>query len=1031
MTLTRSLATLVTAGLLLPAYSQAQEKKKAVLPTAVKPQADVERRKRKRAEKAAPKVRSETMLRGRSAKQQSEAKWRESFRLLQELIKATPEGDPQKPELWYRLSEMHWERASSTTLLAFIEEEKCLKAAGSNDAAANACTSRRKAGEAKAAQFREDAIKVYKHIVRNFPNYNRLDGVLFALGFNFQQKNDHEGAKKIYVELIKRYPRSRHVPDTLLNVGEIFFEAGQVDQALKAYQKVATNYRDSSVYGYALYKLGWCYFNLGQHQEAMRQFIKVIEHSNKATRGRNRVTLRKEAQRDLVRSYVHIESANPNRAIGFFRKVAPDDYMDLSEKLAELYTDTGQFEKSNQLYRQLIKMQKGSYKIVSYQIQIVYNTRSIGKQVQAVKEMNRLVTLWASVKDAKDAEPDRVQKDRRGIEEQLRGMAVQYHNQWYKTKSDEDAAIAVNLYRDYVKVFPDQPNAYDMNFYYAELLYQLEKWKDSAERYEAALKIKGDGPHTKEAAHGLVLAYKKMLVTSVKPPTAVDETLDKVPEAKPLTNEYERFIAACDLYKKYVKDSKYLVDIEYDAARIYYDFNQFDKAAPRFQEISEKHVNHRLAVYAANLLLDIHILKKDYSKLNAQADDFLKLYTKDRDEEFYTRLVNIKQTSKFKECQQIEGGKRWTKAARCYMQYARKFPDSDVLDKAYYNAALNFERDKRIENAIQTRLLLVNNVSGSDLVPKALYQIAGSLHALAIYSKASEAYEFYANKFPQNEEAKDALKNAAAFRRGLGQLDKASENYLAYMKLIGKDKQKAADVFFSLGLILEKQEKWDAAIDHFEKFLKKYGSVAVVDRKIEAYTRIGNAYMAKKRKDTKKAQKAYAKAYSTFNGLSTGQEGDLTSAIGELRTQLGLAEQLSMASLLPGIHGNLAEAYLGLGDVGQAAKHQLHCLDAALAVGQTVSVAYSCVLAAQTAANDRVEEALLLQGAADAILSDAGYQLFAADLEARGRLISRLSARERAERVDELLSAGAELSLLEATGRARAELALTIDREKS
>lgn len=904
MTLRTAAAALAAFALTLGAVhvdeAVAQDKKKSFVPEA---QANTQGEPaKKRAGKQGPGLGGEQFVR-RQTEALAEEKWREAFNLLKKLIKTTPDSDPAKPDLLYRLSEMYWERASATEMRAFDTEEQCLKSAP-NDAAAAQCTKTREQTAAGAQQYRDQAIEVYKHIVKNFPRYPRLDGVLFALAFNYQRKDQPEAAKKIYGELIRRYPRSVHIPDTLLNIGEIFFEDGKVAQAKRAYEKVTTSYRDSTVYGYALYKLGWCNYNLGKFQDALKVFLRVIEHGRKMKGGRNRLTLIREAQRDLVRTYVHLDEANPNKAIPFFQRVAPDDYLDLSEKLAEAYADTGQYEKSNQLFRNLIKRQRSSYRVVGFQTMIASNTQNLGDQVKAIKELKRLVQLWAKVREAKDAEPDRVQRDEVRIEELLRRTAVDKHRLYMKTKNPDHAALAYDLYTDYVAIFPGGKNAYDMTFYFAELNYDLKKWKDAATSYEKALELQPKGQHTKDAAHGAVLAYKELLNLSrtSQPKTKIDdessleskgETEVKIPEPEPISEDHLAYIAACDLYSKYVEKSEFLVDIEYDAALIYYNFNHFDKAIPRFKNIAEKHKNHRLAIYAANLLLDTYNLKRDFEALDKQVDIFLKIYTPDRDPEFYALLTKLKQQSTFKKCQGIETTKKYIEAARCFRRYARQFPKSDYVDEALYNAALNYEREKQIERAIQVRLTLVNNVGEGELVRKALYQIAGNLHALAIYSKASEAYEFYADNFPDTEEAKDAIRNAAVFRHGLGQLDKATENYLKYMKLVGrKDKEKASEVFFSLGDILEQQQEWKRAVSHYQKFLKDYGKVAKIDLILEAHTRIGNAYMKESRPDEKKAQKAYEQAYTTFMELSDADKKSVTTgiaAVAEARFKMGEA----------------------------------------------------------------------------------------------------------------------------------------------
>ncbi len=901
-------ALLFAAGLMaLPASAFAQAKKKSFLPAA-QPKVSGPAAK-KTDERKGPMLGGEHFVRQKT-RQLAESKWKDAFQILMKLIKNTPNSDPSKPDLLYRLSEMYWERASAITLQAYDREEKCLEAV-KRDGDEDICIDKRNAQLDKSGNLRDQAIKVYKHIVKNHPRYPRLDQVLFALGFNYQRKDNPEAAKKIYATLIRRYPQSIQVPNTLLNFGEILFEDGKVDQALKAYRKVVKNYKDSDVYGYALYKLAWCQYNIGQFKSALRGFIGVLDYSRKKRGGRNRLTLEREALRDMVRTYADIPDAKPAKAISFFRKVSPDNYLDVAEKLADRYSATGQFGKSNQLYRRLIKVQTKSYRVVSFQTAIAANTRNIGEQVGAVKELKRLVSLWRTVKDAKDAEPKRVKKDRARIDELLRTMAITYHRQADKTNSDEDYAIAYQLYGDYVRTFPNSDDAYMMTFYFAELLYKLKKWKEAAQTFEKVVEMQPDGEHIKDAAHGSVLAYQRLLeIKQSSRGTKPDDLVSaEIPAAKPIPEDYKRFLKACDVYSKYVEASQHLVDIEYNAARVYYDFNQFSEAIPRFKNIAEKHREHRLAIIAANLLLDTYNLKKDFDAMNTQVETFLRLYTRNQDPDFYALLIKLRQQATFKKCTGIEASKRWIEAAKCFRRYAKDSPNSKSLDKALYNAALNYEREKQIDQAIKMRMALVNNVSDSDLVPKALFQIAGNLHALATYSKASDAYEAYASAFPKKPEAKDALQNAAVFREGLGQLDRAISNYQAYIKLVGKkDRKKAAKIFFQIGGIYQKRSDWPKVIKHYRKFLKVYNKSAKLDLVLAAHTRIGNAYFKqaepylpprskRKRIDwgsfdkfNKPAQKAYLKAYKTFLGLSDAEKKTLTGgrhAVAEARFMMG------------------------------------------------------------------------------------------------------------------------------------------------
>ncbi|MGC6415545.1 MAG: tetratricopeptide repeat protein [Bradymonadia bacterium] len=859
-----------------------------------------------------PKIRSEAFFRKRTKNLVNE-KWRQLFKKLKKIIAVTPDNDPAKPELYYRLSELFRERAAAISIAAYEQEDVCLSTANT-EAAQVACEEKKTRTVQSSQQYRDKAIELYMYIAKNFSDYPRLDNVLYALAFNYQQKGNPDAAKKIYRTLIQRFPRSARVPDTLVNFGEILFQDGEAAKAAQVYKKVIASYRDAPVYAYARYKLGWCHYNMGRYKDALTDFLDVVQYSDKQRGGgRNKLVLKREATRDLVKTYVHIDEATPKKALRFFRKVAPTKYLDLCESLAQLYSDKGKFRESNQMYQQLIKAKKTSYRVVSYQRAIADNVQSMGQQVNSIKELKRLVSLWNRVKSAKDAEPKRVAKDKKGIEELLRRLAIQYHRQASKTKSDQDYNIAYELYVDYMKTFPDGHYAYDMGYYFAELLMTLQKWEDAAANYERILAAKPNGEHSKEAAASSVVAYKKLL--NIKRVTGAGSSIkgdsgESGENVKPKTipGPKLKFIAANERYLKYVRGQSIETDISFDIALIYFDANQFDKAIPRFRDIAENKPNHEMAVYAANYLLDSYVLLKDYEKLNKTADALSSRYAPDAHPELASRITDINQNASFNRCLGIEGTGKRIAAARCFLKYARSFPESKYVAKAYWNAAINYEKERKIEKSIRALMLIVNNAADTEEEPKALFLIARNLTNIATYGAASKAYEYYAQKFPGDEKALVALQNAAFYRMGLGEYDKAIENYRKYMKLVGKkDKAKAAEVFYSIGKIYEQRidstKKWNdqqalyrKVIKHYKEYLRNYAKDGTPDLEIGAFTRIGNAYwnqaqpaLKRRRKDwrsfdflNKSAQRAYNAAYKVFAKLSANQRGKLTTGVAEV-----------------------------------------------------------------------------------------------------------------------------------------------------
>ena len=129
----------------------------------------------------------------------------------------------------------------------------------------------------------------------------------------------------------------------------------------------------------------------------------------------------------------------------------------------------------------------------------------------------------------------------------------------------------------------------------------------------------------------------------------------------------------------------------------------------------------------------------------------------------------------------------------------------------------------QIEKSIRALMLIVNNAADTEEEPKALFLIARNLTNIATYGAASKACEYYAQKF-QEMKALVALQNAAFYRMGLGEYDKAIENYRKYMKLVVKDKAKAAEVFYSIGKIYEQRidsTKWNDKQALYRKVIKK------------------------------------------------------------------------------------------------------------------------------------------------------------------------------------------------------------------
>jgi cellulose synthase operon protein C len=872
-----ALACLLPASLAM-AQDEGEEEKGEVGVKAFKRE---KKEERKKVEAKGPQYKGKTAE--REFKLQAQQKRDEAIRLLGELIDATEDEDPEKPKFLFGLSELLWEKSRFYEQAAFRTQDEMYAARDRKDRASEERLKRRMNDELKeASRQREEAVRIYAQIINNHPDFDQLDDVYFYLGVNLMEINKRPQALNIFRELIKKYPDSSYVPNVLLAFGEYYFDNDDMNAAKKAYQKVL-EFKDAEVRTYALYKLAWCHYNLTAYAAALDTFLDVLKVTEKGSK-RDKA-LRKETLRDIVITYSHI--GKPSKALPFFKKLVKSqgDVLYMGERLAQLYADIGKFSDSTDLFRKLISMNRTSFKVMDYQLEIVRNVEALGVKVDAVKEVLRATKLLGVAKGFKDAEPGLVKDTATKLEFILREYATTYHREAQKTRNDETYALAYELYKVYLDAYPDSEDRYVMTFFYAELLYRLKKFDEAAVRYEACIKINPKGQYSKEAVHASVLSYQKLVAVSQEGSgrgIEIDvkgdgKKAEGVPKKKTIPDVQASLIRAADRYVEVDPNGRSVVKVKYTAARIYYDHNHFDEAIKRFDDIVKNHSNDRLAVVAANLSLDSYYLTKNYAGLDARVREYLANPDLIRDAEFEAVLLGIAEKSAFKKCYDMEDDKKWEEAARCFTQdFYRSYPDSELVDEALYNAALDFERVRQIGKAIEVRKGLLELRPDSEYAPETLYNIGASYHGIAVYSEASKFYELFIQYFPTHEKAEPALLAAALFREGLGDYDEAISNFEKYLELFPKKKEEGAEVKFRIARILEEQKQQErAAFAGYQEYIKKYGSVGKTDLTLEARTRIG--LILWKNRKYKDALKEFQKVVDIYVGLREGQRADLTT----------------------------------------------------------------------------------------------------------------------------------------------------------
>jgi cellulose synthase operon protein C len=842
---------------------------------------------------------------------------------LEELLKY--EKEPKEcAALKFRLAENYFEEAIAFFNQAQQLDDKLIKDQENEKLRKEVDEDKKKLKEQEDI-WKGRAIKIYQEVVRDYPDAPNRDEVMFYLAQSMWDLQRYKEALAVYKELIATYEKkkSKYIPDSYLAFGEYYFDQSNKDpdmleKSLMAYKKVA-EFEESDIYPYALYKQGWVYFNLRECEKAKDMFQTVIylEDMDTGTH-RKRFEIRKEALKDFTLTYSQEGCGSAKEAPRVFEKLAPKESHDMLISLAAIYFGTGQDKQAFLLYSHLIKLEKCSAEHPFYQGRMVDSASRLGNDSAArrftVKQVRELVEQFKKtqecVKNPNPKQKDRIRESRELAELTLRSLC----NRWYKeakeTKQRETFEHANEMCGDYLEVFPESPDAYDIRFAYAEMLnFRLGQYERAAFEYgkivaadlsylkekKAFPKERKDkdgrstpGTYMCDAAYKAVQAYQQLMKSELKKDkegtrqpkdhkSVAYEDIKKLPIPK----GRKRFIQASEIYMDHcpTENPEDLCDLKYEIAMTYYSNNYFDESFKRFDEIVRGFPANKLAGYAANLVLDILNLKKDFETLDVTARKYFQSNALMKDEELRKTLKDLIPKIAFKRVNEMEeklkkpvAGKKplpenkiHHKVAMAYVNFVKEFKDHELADDALFNAGVEFDKAERLDLARKARQMMIDDYQNSDLVPGTIFSLAENYERMADFNQAANLYETYASRYKKmaglgkalsikgkkekkekgkkddkeekkkaaekkiegnrrtwnDEDAQAALVNAGIYREALRQYEKSIKDREDFIDQFPESSD-TPKVHYSLGLLFEKMKNYPKAIDKYGSYSVKY-----------------------------------------------------------------------------------------------------------------------------------------------------------------------------------------------------------------
>jgi len=809
---------------------------------------------------------------------------KEQIKLLERMIKNPNLSDDQKAERMFRLAELKWESAKYSYLRKRKEYEmkmdKCLE------------DKTVKCPEKEPVADYSESIKIYKTILKKLPRYDRIDEVIYYLGYGLQRAGKPSQAVSYFKKIVLKYKNSEYLLKAYFALGEYFFDNNSFIAAKKNYEKVLQD-KNSEVYDLAMYKMGWVYYNLGSSandddpkkwenlDKAIDYFKYSIEKSTKA------IAFKTQAKNDLVLVMSEYKDAFDRVKSYFYKLGGQKEAIKRLNNLGELLLAQGKDDQVVEVYRYLIESNPTGKRVPEYYSTILETELRLNDKERINKTYREIIDYfapdsdWVRANTGKEWQKEGYELGRKLLQER----AITFHDKAqkcnpksrkFKCNKHELYIKAGKLYKEYIDKYPDSKEAYQDSFYYAEILfYHVKNYQEAANYYEKVFKDPSAKQYYADAAFGMILALEKLMkdeMERLQGEVKIAESkeagaLNKVKRIE-FTPRERQYVLACDNYIKVVKSPKEKPKVAYGAARLFYEKGQYQEAIKRFQDIIKKYRGTKFASLAGNLILDTYNRLKNYKEIEHWAEILLK--NKDFTYNKKEKLILFIRQSILKQGEEAIKAGKYVEAANHFIRLAgdRRFKkDLTVAPDALERAAIAYGLAKDEASANRILLRIVNEYPKSELAPKSLFTL-GKVHSLRAKFKKAADYFAMLKKYPKNEKyTADGLYNAITLYAALGDTKNAIDLIDIYIKIYGKSKDPARikdieALKYKKGEVFEIVNDYKKANEAYKEYIDKYPNDK--NRIIELKIRIGKNLL-KMNKNITAAKKYFDEAVKIFD----------------------------------------------------------------------------------------------------------------------------------------------------------------------
>jgi TolA-binding protein len=604
-----------------------------------------------------------------------------AIEIFERFIAKYPSDPRYTPDAMFRLGELYFERDA----IQQQEELEAFMAAREGVAidAENAADEPQKDFNA--------TITLYRRLVREFPEYERSDGVYYLIGYCLNEMGETNEARLAWLNLVcankfkytgeapvadvkedpnaervKAHPAlgldpeaptatnfedpyadctpavadSKFFAETWLRIGEYHFDYDfsehGLSRSISAYRHVLKLPADRN-YNLALYKVAWAYYRASRYPEAMQHFWQLVQWSDDERKRTGRGSeLREEAIQYLGIGFAY-DDWNENQLpdpqeglpTGLDRvqdpKLLPQDRAWTSEvyqRLGYIYFDEAKYNEAVTAWELALKRWPNDPQAPEIQNMIgrAYTRANVPEQAIAARGKLGNYAEGSAWWEANKDHPVEQRRAEELAEEALIGTAINHHQRAQQLRrscveeqdlelcaqAQAEYGLAALAYRGYIQRYPNNPQAYELQYNLADALYWSQSYEDAAKEYAAVRDSNLDDKYLSTSARLVVESIKQIVDQQAKTGQLQIRTEPPVPEGSParitpvaMPALLQRLAGARELYLARVDDAHDTEGVRdsyfYNNTLLLYLYGYWDFARDRFLITYDRHCSGKNA----------------------------------------------------------------------------------------------------------------------------------------------------------------------------------------------------------------------------------------------------------------------------------------------------------------------------------------------------------------------------------------------------------------------------------------------------